>query len=347
MRTQKTSRLIWLPTGGHIGDAVMVMSLFAEIIHARPDIQILYLVRRNAPFIADLARKYPAVTVIPVPYAPLGALFAVLPVLLRRSAVIVPPAWGVHPRILKLLAVLCVLRGDRVVGFKDKAAWQPYSALIKHDKDKRYIDNLRCAAALVSLPTSPLGTAPRLQLVTALPSDFPFAEKPYIVIHPFPHMSTAKTLPLRRWVHLVQELRLAHPAHGIVITGAEVDRVQAEEIAAAVDGGIFCAIDCPLSEVAGLIEHARLYIGVDTGPTHIAGVLGAPSVVLAQQNEPMWLPTYNSNAALISEKKNCVCGIPGKICAVWEEGHPYRRCVYDISDETILSAVSEKLHRDH
>jgi hypothetical protein len=322
----------------------MVTSLFAEITRAKPNLKIRYLVRRNAPFITDLARAYPAITVIPIPSSPLGALKAVLPLFATRSIVIAPPPWGVRPFVLKVLSFFFKLRGDRVIAFQDGGRWQPCSTIIAHDQNKRYIDNLRAAAALACLPTNSIGSPPRLKLLSSLPSDFPFAAKPYIVLHPFPHMSTAKTLPLRRWIHLVQELRREYPAYGMVITGAEVDRAQAHEIAAAVDEGVWCAIDRSLLEVAGLIEHAKLYIGVDTGPTHIAGVLHAPSVVLAQQKDPMWLPTYNPNATLISERKNCLCGIPGKTCGAWEEGKLYRRCVYDIPDEIILSAIRTKLH---
>ncbi|MCR4276183.1 MAG: hypothetical protein NUV90_02270 [Candidatus Parcubacteria bacterium] len=344
---ERPTQLIWLPTGGHIGDAVMVASLFAEITREMPHVKIAYLVRRNAPFIAELVKAYPAITVIPVSSSPLGAFKAILPLFATQSIVIAPPPWGARPFILKILSFLFILRGDRVIAFADGGMWQPYSAVIAHDQNKRYIDNLRAAAALASLSTDPIGSPPHLRLLSSLPSDFPFVAKPYIVLHPFPHMATSKTMPLRRWIHLVQELRRKYPAYGIVITGAGVDREQAHKIAFSVDEGVFCAINRPLLEVAGLIEHARLYIGVDTGPTHIAGVLHAPSVVLAQQKDPMWLPTYNPNATLLSEKKNCVCGVPGEVCAAWEEGKSYRRCVYDISDEMILSAVSAKLHAGH
>lgn len=344
---ERPSQLIWLPTGGHIGDAVMVSSLFAEMTRKMPHLEIKYLVRRNASFIAELVKAYPAITVTSIPSSPFGALKAVFPFLVHRSIVIAPPPWGARPFVLKVLSFLFMVRGDRVIAFADEGRWQPYSAVIAHDPSKRYIDNLRAAAVLAFLPTAPLGSPPLLELLSSLPSDFPFAARPYIVIHPFPHMATSKTMPLGRWKHLLQELRRLYPAYGIVVTGAEVDHVQAQELTASADRNIFLAIDRPLLEVAGLIEHSELYIGVDTGPTHIAGVLHAPSVVLAQQKDPMWLPTYNPNATLIFEKKNCLCGIPGKTCGAWEEGKLYRRCVYDISDETILSAINTKLSTDH
>ncbi len=339
MRTKK--HLIWLPTGGHIGDAVMIVSLFSEVLRRTPDMHIQYLVRRNAPFIADLTAAYPNIIVIPVPYSLVGALRAALPLLKHQSVVIAPPAWGNRPLVIKLLAALLRLRGDIVVGFKDESLWHPYR-LIEHDRSLRYIDNLRRALLLASVPTEPIGSPPCMKFLSELPPEFPFAGQLYIVVHPFPHMSTRKTLPLRRWRNLAQELRQRYPSCGLVITGAEADRVEAQKIAAN-KPEIFLAINLPLRQVAGLIEHAKLYIGIDTGPTHIAGVLQAPSIILAQQKEPMWLPSYNPNALLIWEKKNCVCGQPGKRCEVFEDGKPYRRCVYDLSDETIFAAIAAKL----
>jgi ADP-heptose:LPS heptosyltransferase len=319
----------------------MVASLFAEIIRGTPDIKITYLVRRNAPFIAGLVAAYPEVIVVPVPQSPFDALKATLPLFKERAVVIAPPPWGVRPLSLKLLSFIAKLRGDKIIAFDDGGVQWFYSATIIHDKAKRYIDNLRAAATLASFTTAALGEPPRLKMETALPAGFPFTDQPYIAIHPFPHMATFKTLPLRRWKTLMCELAERYPGYRLVITGAEIDRAQAEELAAVVPGA-YLAIDRPLTEVAGIIERTKLYIGVDTGPTHIAGVLHAPSLVLAQQKEPMWLPTYNPNATLISAKERCTCGtsVP---CEALEEGRSYRRCVYDLTDETILGAVSSVL----
>ncbi len=336
------SQLIWLPTGGHIGDAVMVTSLFAEITSRDSSIRIKYLIRRNAAFISELTKAYPAITAIPVSSSPFSALKAVLPLFVRRSIVIAPPPWGKRPLILKILAFLFFLRRDVVVAFDDGGMWRPYGILIAHDKRMRYIDNLRSAVTRAGLSTAPSGSPPHLSLVTTLPASFPFAHTPYIVVHPFPHMSKAKTIPLRRWKHALQELHRLYPNYGVVVTGAEVDRKEAEELRDS-SSDVYLAINLTILEVAGLIKHATLYLGVDTGPTHIAGVLHVPSVVLAQQKDPMWLPTYNPNAICIWEKKNCVCGIPGRVCAVAEDGTSYRRCVYDISDKALFSAIDRAL----
>ena len=340
----RANHLIWVPTGGHIGDAVMITSLFAEILRHQPEMKIQYLVRRNAPFIANLAAAYPAITIIPIPNAPLGALKALLPIFKHRAIVVAPPSWGVHPKVIKMLMLVLRLRGDEVVGYEDGTSFQPWHIRVSREKQKeRYIDSLRRAANAVGLETESLGSPPQLKLNATMPEDFPFGGKRYLVIHPFPHMATFKTIPLHRWKDLVQWLRKEYPEFGLVITGAEVDRSKAEEINSVIDNSIYLAINRPLMDVAGLIENATLYIGVDTGPTHIAGVLSAPSVVLAHQNEPTWLPSYNPNAVLLWNKERCVCGVPGEVCFAEEDGLQYRRCVYYIPDKQIHDAIRAKI----
>jgi len=102
MRTNK--ELIWLPTGGHIGDAVMVSSLFAELVRLTPELHIYYVVRRNGPLLADLVRAYPQVTVVFMPQTPVKALLAVLPLFARRSLVAMLPSCDAHPRVIRCFA---------------------------------------------------------------------------------------------------------------------------------------------------------------------------------------------------------------------------------------------------
>jgi len=344
MKPTKSSRLIWFPTGGHIGDAVMILSLFAEIIRHTPEVQITYLVRRNAPLITELAASYPNITVVTVPYGVVRALLVIARLFCYRSIVIVPPAWGTHPIVIKITASLLRLRGDLVVGFRDAGKWQPYKKVITYGRTKPYIDSLREVAACAGLVTEPEGSFPKLEIASSLPTNFPFINRPYIVVHPFPHMSTRKTIPLRRWKQILHRFQQTHPSLGLVITGAAVDFNSMEELSRdLVSENIFLAVSLPLPQVAGMIAHAELYVGVDTGPTHIAGVLHAPSVILAQQNEPLWLPTYNPNALLIWESANCTCRIPDVECEVWEDGNPYRRCVYDLSNDTIYATIDAQL----
>jgi ADP-heptose:LPS heptosyltransferase len=47
-----------------------------------------------------------------------------------------------------------------------------------------------------------------------------------------------------------------------------------------------------------------LYVGVDTGITHLASVLKAPSLVIAHNGASNWLPYYNENSIVIYQIKD-------------------------------------------
>ena len=120
------------------------MALFGELYHLEPNLKITYIARRNSKVFADLARAYPKVTVVNLPYSILGALKTILPLFKKRSVVIAPPPRDVHPFIIKLLSLAFYLRGDEVVGFKDKpakstsrdittrASWHPFNKTVRY-----------------------------------------------------------------------------------------------------------------------------------------------------------------------------------------------------------------------
>jgi ADP-heptose:LPS heptosyltransferase len=144
-------------------------------------------------------------------------------------------------------------------------------------------------------------------------------------------------LPHHRWISLLTKIAKEHPEYPILLTATGPDREQAEDIAAKVPGA-HALINLPILEVAGVIDGAALYIGVDTGITHLAGVLQQKSIIISHFGDPAWIPTYNPNARALANSKRCVCRTTGD-CFVIEDGVPYRRCMYDISDEAIVVSV--------
>ena len=62
--------------------------------------------------------------------------------------------------------------------------------------------------------------------------------------------------------------------------------------------------ECTMRELAALIENSLLYIGVDTGITHLAALLRARSLVIAHDGTPHWLPYYNENAVILYQIKD-------------------------------------------
>jgi len=104
----------------------------------------------------------------------------------------------------------------------------------------------------------------------------PSSPQPYAV---FLHATTwpSKQWPLAHWQQLGRDLR----AQGFEIVlpwGAPAEREQAQKIAAAFGGRV--AERQTLTQLAGLLAHAKLVVGVDTGLSHLAAALATPSLTL-------------------------------------------------------------------
>ena len=79
-----------------------------------------------------------------------------------------------------------------------------------------------------------------------------------------------------RWIALGR--RLAASGHACVLPGGTPpERAAAARLAAAIPGAL-AAPEATLVEIAGLLAHAALVAGVDTGLTHLAVALGRPTV---------------------------------------------------------------------
>ena len=87
-----------------------------------------------------------------------------------------------------------------------------------------------------------------------------------------------KLWPLDHWVELVKTLTLDN-GHQVVLTwGNEVEHRAAKSISAACQGRAIIWPRGTLQEFVALLDAARLVIGADTGPVHIAAAVGTPTV---------------------------------------------------------------------
>jgi ADP-heptose:LPS heptosyltransferase len=138
---------------------------------------------------------------------------------------------------------------------------------------------------------------------------------------------------------------MAHPGHSFALLGGSADTDVATHIKGESQNShtkSFC--DAPFAQTAALIRDADLYLGVDSGLTHVAGVLGVRSVVIGNLSNPTWLPRYNPYAVILTESKNCVCsGDRNKDCFYEVNGERFFRCMLDVTDEQIESAISQSL----
>ncbi len=183
-----------------------------------------------------------------------------------------------------------------VIGPGFTSAREPFAAMFydrriaspSHDR-AHAVDRMRrlFAAALgYPLPERPPDFGLRRE-------DFPVAGMPpryAVLLH-------ATTWATKRWREdCWQELGSWLRSQGIACLlpwGNDEERQAAERIAAAFDGRVLPRMR--LGELAGVLAHARVVIGVDTGLSHLAGALGTPSVTLYGPTIPALTGTVGAN----------------------------------------------------
>lgn len=118
----------------------------------------------------------------------------------------------------------------------------------------------------------------------------------YVALHPGSG-SARKNWPLERFAALAPDAaRLVGPDAGVVVVSGEADRDLGQRLATAVPGAVHIS-HAPLQTVAEVVAHAALYIGNDSGVSHLAGAVmrqsgTAPRVVtfFGPTDPGVWAP---------------------------------------------------------
>lgn len=113
---------------------------------------------------------------------------------------------------------------------------------------------------------------------------------PFIVFHPTSfHTKPYRNWPLESFAELGRRIALRWPKVRFVITGGPDDRARADALSALLgQHAINYAGQGDLRQTAAILSLADLYIGVDTGLTHLAGALNLPMVALYHCLHPGW-----------------------------------------------------------
>ncbi|QCP48724.1 glycosyltransferase family 9 protein [Trinickia violacea] len=182
--------------------------------------------------------------------------------------------------------------------------------------------------------------------------------QPYVVLHPYP-MFAYKRWHIEGWVELIGWLRAQ--GYAIALSGgpAAAEREYAERVAAAAGGPVLnMAGQLSLGESAEMIRGAKLYVGPDTGATHIAAATGTPTIALFGPSDPVrWGPWpcgwpagvdpwplvgsgRHANVYLLQGEGDCV-PCKGEGCERHVESHS--ECLTTLSGRRVIGAAAEML----
>ncbi len=117
------------------------------------------------------------------------------------------------------------------------------------------------------------------------------ALREFAVLHPGTRWQR-KRWPLERWIELTRRL-LDHVAHVVISSGPAADeRLDAAQIHDAVGDRVLSTDgQTNWAQLAGLLHHARLFVGVDTAAMHLAAACQCPIVaIFGPSVESAWRP---------------------------------------------------------
>ena len=159
-----------------------------------------------------------------------------------------------------------------------------------------------------------------------------------VVLHP----GTSPATPYKRWsaedyAELARGLRRSEGLASVVSVGpARWEREFAERVVRGSAGAARLAPSTPsLLDLAALLARARLYIGSDTGPMHVASLVGTPVVQLLGPTDPVENEPWSATPSRTVR-------VP-LACSPCRRGCAAATCMRSIRPRSVLEAARELL----
>lgn len=115
--------------------------------------------------------------------------------------------------------------------------------------------------------------------------------RPLLAIHPGSG-SPKKNWPVEHWATFGRVLAEKHPEARLLLIGGEADQAQMEHLSSAwCDLPVVFARELPLPTLGAILARCRLFVGHDTGISHLAAAVGTRCVLLFGPTDPcVWAP---------------------------------------------------------
>ena len=337
---------------GSIGDIVHTLPALAAMRRALPRAEISWVVERRA---AEIIKDNPV----------LDRLIEVDTKALRRwpmsGETLLAPRQQLHrlrastfdvaldfQGLLKSASIARLSRARRIFGFSREALREPASrflfsrAIIVPTKSHVIHKNLTLAREALGIPI-PLDPAEYEFPLAVSRSHEMEAEKVaaevderFAILNPGGGWPT-KLWSAERFGALADCLWTEHGLHSVVSYGPG-ERELAERVLSASRAGRAYAASLSLKGFYALAKRAAVYVGGDTGPTHLAVAAGAPVVGLFGPTE--WWRNGSPRVEDICIERNdidCRTDCHRRACSKW--------ICMDIGVERVLEGVSERLRR--
>jgi lipopolysaccharide heptosyltransferase I len=265
-----------------VGDCVQTMPLACAVRQHWPAAHITWIVEKGSAPLVEAHEAVDRVVVLPKRFATSLGLLGWLRREMRRDPIDV----ALDPQGLTKSGLVAWLSGaKRRIGFarpvsREINPWLQSELVTSRAEHRveRYLELLRPLGIErpsvrfgLSIPVAAEDTATEWINRQGLGGGF-------VALNPGAGWDS-KRWPIERYAEVARHLGL-HGARSVVTWGGEKERAWADAIAAQSEGAAILAPDTSLLELAALLRRARLVVGSDTGPLHLAAAVGTPCVAL-------------------------------------------------------------------
>lgn len=129
---------------------------------------------------------------------------------------------------------------------------------------------------------------------------------PFVALHPGSG-SERKNWPVERWADVAAHILDRSPEATLILVGGEADFERLDRLQAILPPGRVHELrNVSLPILAALLSKCRLFLGHDSGISHLAAASGAPCVLLFGPTDPgVWAPT-NPGVTVVSGPKGAL-----------------------------------------
>jgi heptosyltransferase II len=345
---------VLIRTPNHLGDCIMALPMISETREAHPGAAVTIITPEH---LQELFLRNPAIDrilTIPPKYAHgVIAVFKVKDIIAPHDfdiGYILPPSFGAASGF-KLAGVKerigYIADGRRLLLTKPLPLPTPLNS---EHRSKVYFDLLRRGSG-VSLEY----VKPKLFLDeederkgTALLTDYGVGESvPYAVIA-FQAVAESRRWGVENYAALAAQMIAESDLH-VVLVGSQADIKAGEQILEGVGSSGIAAREkvanlagkTTLRELAAICSRARLFVGNDSGPAHLAASVGIPLVVLSGADDPRETsPISGAKRLVYRDQLPCISCVKNK-CPLSGDGH--MRCMKEITVDDVLAQVRDLL----
>ena len=273
--------------GGALGDFILTLPVLNALREAAPDSRLEVLAY---PGIAALAETSGLIDAFrSIEYGPLAGFFT-------RGTVLDPGLRGYFASFDLILSYLYDPDGVFAENLQNAGASRVVTGPHRPGESSHAIDQLAAPLTALGLPLA--GRATRLALEPAVHGALTVA------LHPGSG-SAAKNWPVEKWRQLAGQLLAVNPEMELAIIGGEADAAAVSALRGLAASRIVLWENLPLPELARRLAGARLYLGHDTGVSHLAAAAGVPSLLLFGPSDPgVWAPPHEHVRVLRAPEGN-------------------------------------------